>query len=283
MHARIFENGVLGGQALLRVVKLGRAARRVAKGFERADRVVLVHIGFRIVQRLHPIAREDGGILLGAAFRGGDHGAAGLLKRGHRAAAGAGGIDDQLALGGNAVAESGEIRGGNIGARKIELVFEAVEGAVADQGEHEIVVRLGLLGDLLECIGEMRARGVAAGQRIDVDICARGLEQLVEVHGERSEVLLVIRLAAKARDRDVIDRRTRRDCKQERGREADREKSGLHTIPHLRRSSHSAKGRARIRRKIAGMSHSGFVSRTVIPASEYAISLGSLERSCGVQ
>ena len=32
-----------------------------------------------------------------------------------------------------------------------------------------------------------------------------------------------------------------------------------------------------------GMFHSSFVSRTVMPASEYEISPGSLETSCGVQ
>ena len=157
---------------------------------------------------------------------------------------------------------------GNVGAGKIEFVLDAVERAVADQGEDEIVIRFGLGGDLRERVGEMRARGVGAGERVDMDIAARGFQQLVEIHRERGEFLLVFGLAAQARHGDVINRRARGNREQERGRETDRENGGLHTIPHFRRSSHSAKSRARISRKIAGMSHSGLVSRTVIPASE---------------
>ncbi len=266
--ACVFELGVFGGQALLGVVKRGGLAVGVAKGFERADRVVLVHVGFRIVQRLDPVAREDGGVLFGSALGCGDHGAAMPFERGHGASAGARGIDDQLALGGYAIAEGGEVRRGNVGAGKIEFVLDAVERAVADQGQDEIVIRLGLGGDLRERVGEMRARGVGAGERVDMDIAARGFQQLVEIHRQRGEALLVFGLAAQARHGDVINRRARGNREQERGRETDRENGGLHTIPHFRRSSHSAKRRARISRKIAGMSHSSLVSRTVIPASE---------------
>ena len=79
--AGVLENGMLGGQALLRFVELGGLAIGVLKGLHRADRFVLVRIGGRVVQRLDPVARKHGGIFLRAALGGGDHGAARLLKR----------------------------------------------------------------------------------------------------------------------------------------------------------------------------------------------------------
>jgi len=45
-------------------------------------------------------------------------------------------------------------------------------------------------------------------------------------------------------------------------------RTGRHTTPHLRRSSHSEDRNNKINRKIAGMFHKSLVSRVVIPASE---------------
>ena len=138
---------MLGGQALLRFVELRGLAVGVLKASSALMASFLSTSAVGIVQRLDPVARKDRGVLLRAALGGGDHGAARLLQRRNRAAAGAGGVDDQLALGGHAVAQRGQVRGGNIRARKIEFVLDAVEGAVADQNQHEIVFRLGFAGD----------------------------------------------------------------------------------------------------------------------------------------
>ena len=63
----------------------------------RADSVILVEVRGGIAQCFHPIAREDRGVFLRAGFRGGNYRAPGLFERTDGAAAGAGGVDDQLA------------------------------------------------------------------------------------------------------------------------------------------------------------------------------------------
>ena len=102
-------------------------------------------------------------------------------SRARGAAAGAGGVDDQLALGGHAITQRGQFLGGNIRAHEIELVFDAVERAVADENKHEIVFRLGLAGRW-PSVSVRRARVVLlADQRVDMRVAARGLENLVEI------------------------------------------------------------------------------------------------------
>ncbi len=261
---------MLGRQALLRIVEVGGLAVGVLESFEGADRIVLVHVSGGIAQRLDPVAREDGGVFLRAALRGGDHGAAGLFERGDRAAAGARGVHDQLALRGNAVAQGGKFRAGNIRADEIEFVLDAVEGAVADQDQHEVVFGLGLLRDLAKRVASCALRGIRAGEREDVASLPRGLQQLVEIVGHGGEALLVVGLAAEPRDGDVIDpgARGQRGKKAERHNRCDRDRRRLHTIPHFRRSSHS-EDRSRIStRKMTGIFHSSLVSRMVMPASE---------------
>ena len=73
------------------------------------------------------------------------------------AAAGAGGVDDQLAARRDAIAERGHFRAGNIRAEQIEFVLDAIERAVADEDQHEIVFRLGLLGHLRERVAQARS------------------------------------------------------------------------------------------------------------------------------
>ena len=116
--AGVFEDGVLGGQALLRIVERGGFAVGVFEGLERADGIVLVEVGGGIVQRFDPVAREHGGVFLRAGFRGGDHRAARLLQRADGAAARAGSVDDQLAARGDAVAQRREFGAGNVRARQ---------------------------------------------------------------------------------------------------------------------------------------------------------------------
>src|ERR1700694_1160223 len=132
----------------------------------------------------------------------------------------------------------------------------------------------------------MRLGGVAARQRIDMHVAARRFQQLVEILRQRGEALLVIRFATQTRNGKVIGSGMRREHGQTRGSEAQTDAQGglpadFHTTPHFRRRSHSEERNSRIRRKMTGMFHKSFVSRTVMPASEYEISLGSLDSSCG--
>ena len=85
----------------------------------------------------------------------------GFLQRANRAAARAGGVDDQLPLGGNAVAQHGQVLAGNVRPGQIEFVLFAVVGAVADQDQRKFVFGLGLARDLAERVGQMRLRRVA--------------------------------------------------------------------------------------------------------------------------
>src|ERR1700674_927967 len=119
----------------------------------------------------------------------------------------------------------------------------------------------------------MRLRGVAASQRIDMRVAARSFEQIVELLRQRSEALLVIGFAAQARNRDVIGSGPRGERAQTCTAEAKANPlcglpANIHTTPHFRRKSHSEDRKTRIRRKITGMFHKSFLSRTVIPASE---------------
>ena len=126
----------------MRFVKRSRLAVGVLERFERADHFVLVHVRRGIAQRLHPIAGKDRGVLLRARLRRGDDDASGLLQRADRPATGAGRVDDQLALGGDAVAQHGDLFAGDIRTGQVEFVLLAVEGAVADQDQREFVIGL---------------------------------------------------------------------------------------------------------------------------------------------
>src|SRR5258707_10000527 len=130
----------------------------------------------------------------------------------------------------------------------------------------------------------MRLRGVAACQSIDMRITARIFQQLVEILRQRSEALLVIGFAAKARHRNEIGSGARGNrgetCTTETHANPQRgTPANFHTTPHFWRSSHSEERNRIIRKKMTGIFHRSFVSRTVMPASEYEISPGSLERS----
>ena len=57
-------------------------------------------------------------------------------------------------LAGMRLQQAGQFRAGEIRADQIELVLHAVEGAVADQQKQEIVLRLGLAGDLSHHFGD---------------------------------------------------------------------------------------------------------------------------------
>jgi hypothetical protein len=87
---------MLGCQPLLRVVKRGGLLRGVTKGFDRADRLALIRVNRRVLQCVDPVSNEDCRVLLRAGFGGCDDRATGLLQSLHSAAAGAGGVNDQL-------------------------------------------------------------------------------------------------------------------------------------------------------------------------------------------
>ena len=172
VFARILEDGMFGRQALLRIVESGCFRRGILERLDRADRIVLVHVRCGVAERFDPIAGEYGGVFLGAAFRGCDHRAAGPVERRDGTSAGARGIHDQLALRRNAIAPGRQLRGGNVRAGEIEFVLDAVKGAVADQDQHEIVVGLGLAGNLGQRFFDMRAGGIRARQRENVNVAA---------------------------------------------------------------------------------------------------------------
>ena len=154
---RIVEHGMFGGEALLRIVKGSGFLRGELKSFERTDRFVLIQIRLGIVQSFNPIPRKHSGVLLRSAFRGCDHTAAALLERGNRAAASAGCIDDELPFSSDAITQRRQIRGGNIWSDQIELVFDAVVAAMADQHHHEIIIRLGLASHLAQHVRQARS------------------------------------------------------------------------------------------------------------------------------
>ena len=172
--AGVLEHRVLGRQALLRRVELGGLPIGVLERLERADRFVLVHVGGRILERLDPVAGEHRRVLLGAALGRGDHRAARPLEGGNGAAAGARRVDDQLTPGGDPVAQLGELCSRDVRADEIELVFDAVERAVADERQDEVVLGLGVVRDLSQDLRQTRPRRRRAGQGVDVDVGAGG-------------------------------------------------------------------------------------------------------------
>ena len=126
--------------------------------------------------------------------------------------------------------------------------------------------------------GEARADLLARG-RLQGDhhgIAARALQAGIDVFGPHLEALVVIGLAAQAGDSQIEGGggRAQRGGHQQHGQ--------LHTTPHFRRSSHSEARMPSTSRKTIGISHKSRVSRVVMPASEYEISLASLAASAGV-
>ncbi len=71
--AALLEDRVFGGQALFGFVERRGLAGRVLKGLQAGDDLILVGVGTRVLQRLDPVAREHGGILLRAGLGRGDH------------------------------------------------------------------------------------------------------------------------------------------------------------------------------------------------------------------
>ena len=93
------KTGMLGGQPLLRIVEFRCLAVGVLKSFERADRFVLVQIRRRDRATLPPSsARRRWHFSRFRSWCRRSHRGRGFSKRRNRAAARAGGVDDQLAL-----------------------------------------------------------------------------------------------------------------------------------------------------------------------------------------
>ena len=94
--AGVFNQGMLGRQALEILEKLCGLRFGVTEGLERGDDFVLVGVGCRIAERFDKIARKNGGVGFGAGLGRSDHHALGLLEDRERAAARAGHINHQL-------------------------------------------------------------------------------------------------------------------------------------------------------------------------------------------
>ena len=259
---------MLGGQAFGGIERLGHLALRVTKSFQHGDRFVLVRIRRRLAQGFGPIAREYGGDLFRAGFGSGDHDAVGAPQKRDRAAARAGHDRHALARGGNAVEQRGQFRGSYIGAGNVELVIHAVIGAVADQHHHQSVIRLRRPRKFLEPRADLLA--IRRNQRSDVAVACL-LQARIDVERPHLESLVVVRLAAEAGDRQKVSGRRR--CQGS----SQQQCADSHTTPHLRRNSHSDARRPSANRKMAGISQRSRASRAVMPASEYEISLASLD------
>ena len=108
--------------------------------------------------------------------------------------------------------------------------------------------------------------GLRTAQRVDVRSLARGFEYFVQILRRGGEALLVVGLAAKAGDDDVVGRCAR--LQREERQIADEHEGALHTTPHLRRSSHSPRAGPRSSAKTMGIFQSSLVLRTEMPASE---------------
>ena len=201
---------MLRGQALLRRVEVGRLALGVLKRFERAHRLVLVDVSGGILKRLDEEAREDGGVLFGAALGGGNHRAALALQRRHPAAARARRVHDELTRRLDGVAQAGQVGGRDVGTDEVELVLDAVVRTMADQDQHEVVLRLRGLRHLAHHIVQPVARRGVAGQRVDVNGRTRRLQQLVELVDRRGKALLIVDVASQAADGHVVHVRARK-------------------------------------------------------------------------
>ena len=118
-------------------------------------------------------------------------------------AARAGHVHDQLARAADAIEHRAQLDARHIGARQIDLVIVTVEAAVADQHQHERVVRLGFARHLRERILHVGFGGLRAVKRRDFGVRARSVQQLVDLLRLGCEALLVIGLAAQARHSDV--------------------------------------------------------------------------------
>ena len=181
-------------------------------------------------------------------------------------------VDNQLPLGGNAVAQNRQVFAGNVRPGQIEFIFLAVVGAVPDQDQGKFVFGLCFARDLTERIGQARLGRVASRERVGVRIARRGLEKFVEIFRQRRESLLVVRLAAEARNGDVVRRSLCADAQagacQASGCKECAPPQTVHTTPHFRRSSHSVDGSSSKSRKTIGIFHNSLASRTLMPASE---------------
>ena len=74
---------------------------------------------------------------------------------------------------------------------------------MADECQHKLIVGSGLLRHRGQRAAKLCRRSLRAVQGIHMGCAARGLEYLVKVLRIRGKALLVIRLAAQARDRDI--------------------------------------------------------------------------------
>src|SRR5205823_4446235 len=119
-----------------------------------------------------------------------------------------------------------------------ELILDTIERSVTDENQDEVVLWLGVLGDLSEYLCETRTGRRRAREGVDVDVGAGGLQHLVEIRGAGRETLLVVGFAHQAGDRDGVHRGASGNGQQQTS-ETHAER-GLHTMPHLRRTSHSA-------------------------------------------
>ena len=179
---------VLGGQALLRVEEFGGLALRVMESFERARRIRSCRCRPPGRAALRPSSarrpwRSFRCPLLVAVITT----RLGLRRNSIDPPLATGHVDHQLPRGRDAVQQRGQLRAGEVRTGNIELVVDAVVGAVADQHQHQGIGRLGLFGEFVEAGADLLARGrirvitlasPPAFFRLPVDIVGPHLEAL---------------------------------------------------------------------------------------------------------
>ena len=145
-------------QPLLRFIERRRLALGIGECLHRTDRVALIQIGGRVLQRLNPIARET------VAFFSVPFLVAAITPRpGFSSAA----TDPPLALvvltiscrlagmRSHRPARSAAVMSG---PNQVELVVRPIERSVPDQHKHEIILRLRIVGDRGERLRKLRLR-----------------------------------------------------------------------------------------------------------------------------
>src|SRR5690242_7306920 len=144
------------------------------------------------------------------------------------------------------------------------------------QEDGELVFWFDLPGQTRQSLLHCRPRRRVSRQSRDAGIRAVLFEFMLQLGSPFHELRIIVRLAAQPGNGDVIGGGPRRQsrCKEQENRSQ--------TTPHLRRKSHSADRNVKSSRNTTGMFQRSFISRDVIPASEYEISSANLLAFLGV-
>src|SRR4030095_311195 len=125
--AIVIEQRVLRRQSALFLIKRGRHASRVVKGFSHRDAAIFVRISFALAQSVHEIFGETGGILFAPTAGCCDDDCSSRRKRFDEFAACTGHVYDYDSLRRDSFHKKGEFASGQVRTYQIELGFLVVE------------------------------------------------------------------------------------------------------------------------------------------------------------